>query len=261
MAPKTGSRHKATQKEKAKPVPLPEWPPLQPLIPANDLVLETLLEEQILIIRNFFPWGLCKKYVSFLSSLPLVTTPTKPNDGDAVRVNDRIQFDDFAFAQKLWQSTGLSKLVSGTDRPEAEGRLSQESAKKLWGGELISLNPRIRIYRYKAGQFFAQHYDESNTIILPTSPPTPAKTAWTLLIYLTGPTTGCIGGETVFYPELGPAKKFFGKSSENARPLTVELEVGMALLHKHGQDCLLHEGRKVTEGEKWVIRSDLCVRR
>lgn len=35
----------------------------------------------------------------------------------------------------------------------------------------------------------------------------------------------------------------------------------MALLHKHGQDCLLHEGREVREGEKWIIRSDLCVRR
>ena len=24
---------------------------------------------------------------------------------------------------------------------------------------------------------------------------------------------------------------------------------------------MLHEGREVTEGEKWVIRTDLCVRR
>jgi hypothetical protein len=35
----------------------------------------------------------------------------------------------------------------------------------------------------------------------------------------------------------------------------------MALLHRHGKDCLLHEGREVTAGEKWIIRSDLCVRR
>ncbi len=43
--------------------------------------------------------------------------------------------------------------------------------------------------------------------------------------------------------------------------MVVGLEVGMALLHKHGQDCLLHEGREVMAGEKWVIRSDLCVKR
>ena len=103
--------------------------------------------------------------------------------------------------------------------------------------------------------------DESNTITLPTTPPTLAKTTWTLLIYLTGPSTGCIGGETVFYPELGPAKIYSGANTDDGQPLVVGLEAGMALLHKHGQDCLLHEGREVIEGEKWVIRSDLCVRR
>lgn len=44
-------------------------------------------------------------------------------------------------------------------------------------------------------------------------------------------------------------------------PVVVELEVGMALLHRHGKECMLHEGREVLAGEKWVIRSDLCVRR
>ena len=83
----------------------------------------------------------------------------------------------------------------------------------------------------------------------------PAKTTWTLLLYLTSPVTGCLGGETVFHPDA-PSKR------EAAPPAVVaELEVGMALLHRHGKDCLLHEGREVIEGEKWVIRSDLCVKR
>ena len=103
--------------------------------------------------------------------------------------------------------------------------------------------------------------DESNLITFPADPPIPARTTWTLLIYLTSPATGCVGGETVFYPDLGPAKKVSGKGVGSGDPLVVELEVGMALLHKHGQDCLLHEGRRVTKGEKWVIRSDICVRR
>ena len=103
--------------------------------------------------------------------------------------------------------------------------------------------------------------DEANVIVLPGEYPIPAKTTWTLLIYLTGATTGCVGGQTVFYPELGPAKNFSEQPREGTEPIIVDLEVGMALLHKHGNDCLLHEGRKVTDGEKWVIRSDLCVRR
>ena len=92
-------------------------------------------------------------------------------------------------------------------------------------------------------------------------PPTPALTTWTLLIYLTGPSTGCVGGETVFHPEPYREKRSSAKGGTISEPVAVQPEVGMALLHKHGQDCLLHEGRKVVEGEKWVIRSDLCVRR
>lgn len=83
----------------------------------------------------------------------------------------------------------------------------------------------------------------------------PAKTTWTLLLYLTSAATGCQGGETVFYPD--PPSR--GKTSPP--PVIVSLDVGMALLHKHGQDCLLHEGREVTAGEKWVIRTDLVVER
>lgn len=83
----------------------------------------------------------------------------------------------------------------------------------------------------------------------------PAKTTWTLLLYLSSPATGCKGGETVFYPDL-PSKR-----EAPPPPLVAELEVGKVLLHRHGKDCLLHEGREVTEGEKWVIRSDLCVKR
>ena len=73
--------------------------------------------------------------------------------------------------------------------------------------------------------------------------------------------SGCQGGETVFYPEVeGPA---FTKRKDKgmAAPIVIELDAGMALLHSHGSECLLHEGKEVTEGEKWVIRSDLCVRR
>jgi hypothetical protein len=101
--------------------------------------------------------------------------------------------------------------------------------------------------------------DDSNNVTMhtPGSPPVPTRTTWTLLIYLTSPATGCIGGETVFYPDP-PQKKSRDPPPE---PFVVDLEVGLALLHRHGPDCMLHEGREVTSGEKWVIRSDLCVKR
>ncbi len=80
--------------------------------------------------------------------------------------------------------------------------------------------------------------DESNNLILATKPtPTPAKTTWTLLLYLTSPTTGCIGGETVFYPDDLP-----GKKNVFEKEIVVGLETGMCLLHKHGNDCMLVSG-------------------
>lgn len=52
-----------------------------------------------------------------------------------------------------------------------------------------------------------------------------------------------------------------GKKTALNKEVVISLETGMLLLHKHGNDCMLHEGREVLEGEKWVIRSDLCVKR
>ncbi|KAF2643661.1 hypothetical protein P280DRAFT_392203 [Massarina eburnea CBS 473.64] len=252
MAPK--------QKPKAGPSSrLPNWPPFAPLVPEADLALHPRLPGQIMTISSFWTAALCKNYLSFLSSLPLTTTPGKPKKGEAVRVNDRFQVDDAAFAERLWSDTALKNLVLGT----AEGGLDLSAAQRreLWGGDVIGLNSNIRIYRYTKGQFFDQHYDDSNNVAIqsPGSSAVPARTTWTLLLYLTAPATGCIGGETVFYPEPAPSKK---KSKEPPpEPVVCEPEVGLALLHRHGAQCMLHEGREVLQGEKWVIRSDLCVRR
>lgn len=128
--------------------PLPNWPSLKPLVPATDLALETLLEDQIVVIRNFFTSTLCKTYVSFLSLLPLITTPAQPKEGDAVRVNDRIQFDDPVFAEQLWTSTALKHLVSDAAADISRDGLTSNDSKQRWSGEVCGLNPRIRIYRY-----------------------------------------------------------------------------------------------------------------
>ena len=134
--------------------PTPKWPPLKPLVPTSDLVLETILEDQIVVIRNFFTSSLCRHYVSFLSSLPLVTTPGQPKKGDAVRVNDRFEVNDPSFAESLWKSGGLEELLTRSNEDQG---ISQQALSQLWGGEVCGLNPRIRIYRYSKGQFFDQH--------------------------------------------------------------------------------------------------------
>ncbi|KAK2802243.1 hypothetical protein FQN50_007424 [Emmonsiellopsis sp. PD_5] len=249
----TTKPHQTQQQQQQQP---PNWPPLKPLIPPTDLTLDTVLSDQILIIRNLFTSTLCKNYISFLSSLPLVTTPGRPKKGEAVRVNDRFQVGDAVFAERLWRETGLKGLV--------EGKAAEE--KELWGGEVLGLNPNIRIYRYVPGQFFAQHYDDSIPLTYP-NPPTNtntnttqrARTTWTLLIYL----STCAGGETAFYPEPSPSNKSKKNNNNNnptPEPIIIAPETGMALLHRHGERCLLHEGMEVKGGgEKWVVRSDLVV--
>lgn len=219
------------------PLPRPDWPSLSPLIPTSALAITTLLPDQILVIPHLFTSTLCKTYTAFLSALPLSTTSGKPKRGDAVRVNDRYQIHDPDFARTLWMQTGLRELVTNWEDPAA------------WGGEVLGLNPNIRVYRYRPGQFFDQHYDESNKLMYGAEP-MPAKTTWTLLLYL----SRCEGGETVFYPE-GP------RNGPAPDPVAVEVEAGLAVLHRHGDECLLHEGREVKAGEKWVLRSDVVVRR
>ncbi|KAL6830060.1 hypothetical protein V8C40DRAFT_239243 [Trichoderma camerunense] len=230
---------KSSAPAQAAPPPPPSWPVFKPPLPVVELYPELHpATSNIVLLSSFFPRSLCRDYVAFLKTLPLQTTPSRPKKGEAVRVNDRFQIDDPAFALRLWETTGLKEVI-----------LENEAIKDLWGGEPVGLNPNIRIYRYSKGQYFDCHYDDSNNLILDS---VPVKTTWTLLLYLTSSAEGCIGGETVFYPH---------DRRSAAEEIAVSLETGMLLLHKHGDDCLLHEGREVQDGEKWVLRTDLCVRR
>ncbi|KAE9387512.1 hypothetical protein BT96DRAFT_1005048 [Gymnopus androsaceus JB14] len=215
MAPK-GKRKDAAAAASGPVEQTPNWPPFKPLISSSSLSLQEILPNQILTIPNFWPSSLSKTYVSFLSSLPLVTTPGKPKKGEALRVNDRFQIQDAAFAKQLWEETAMKDIVMGHIQSEDGIQLDEEARKQLWGGDVVGLNPNIRIYR----RALPGHYS----------------------IYLTSPATGCVGGETVFYPE---------PSSKKAPP-PEPIAIGFG-------ECMLHEGREVLAGEKWVIRKrSLC---
>lgn len=136
---------------------VPNWPLLQPLIPTADLFMQMLLQDQIILIRQFFTSSLCRSYISFLSSLPLITTPAAPKEGNAVRVNDRFEVHDAGFAQRLWSSTCLAHVLSGLVGAEERTPPRPDELMNLWGGELCGLNPRIRVYRYKKGHRFGPH--------------------------------------------------------------------------------------------------------
>lgn len=98
--------------------------------------------------------------------------------------------------------------------------------------EPVGLNPRLRILKYTAGQFFRKHYDGGHN-----------QSLMTLIIYLSD---GCKGGETNFYKG--------SKCVDSVRP-----KAGSALLFFHDRHPLspLHEGSEVSRGEKYVLRTDV----
>ena len=102
----------------------------------------------------------------------------------------------------------------------------------LAGADVISANERLRCYRYERGQRFAPHYDGAFVRNAQE------MSRLTFMVYLNDDFTG---GSTNF---LHLEKR-------------IEPRVGMALLFQHR---LLHEGSEVTDGVKYVVRSDVMYR-
>lgn len=119
--PSKSKPSKAPQPPAPAPEP-PSWPNFKPPLPVLQLTPELHPETpKIALIPSFFPRSLCRDYVSFLKTLPLQTTPSRPKRGEAVRVNDRFQIDDPAFAKRLWEKTGLQEALN-----------EDEDLKELW---------------------------------------------------------------------------------------------------------------------------------
>ncbi|KAI0082759.1 hypothetical protein K474DRAFT_1585268 [Panus rudis PR-1116 ss-1] len=209
------------------------FPPLQQ---KADLQCRVLLEDQILLIDDFFTLEECKAYIRFIESLPLELTPPKKR-GEAERVNHRISITSVDFARDL--HAVLAPHLPTTFPYPASVRKRDGTQNRV----PHSLNSNIRMYKYTPGQHFGPHYDDSVRDLQ-----TGAKSEWTLLIYLSGLEDGVRGGETVFYRDQR------GKARE---VISAPLTRGTALLHRHGNECLLHEGSPVLSGVKYILRSDL----
>ncbi|KAK0240254.1 hypothetical protein EDD85DRAFT_824869 [Armillaria nabsnona] len=204
--------------------------------PKRHLECRVLLENQILLVDNFLSAPECKGIAQFIDNLPLELTPPKRR-GEAVRVNYRFSVTSPDFAQRLH---GLLVPHLPLFPPPAPDK---RSGSALPPREPYSFNSNIRFYKYTPSQHFGPHYDDSVRDAI-----TGAKSEWTLLIYLSGVEDGVQGGETIFYRD---------EKCRRDETTVAPLNRGTALLHRHGQDCLLHEGSEVVKGTKYVLRSDL----
>ncbi|KAJ6455700.1 hypothetical protein C8R45DRAFT_585106 [Mycena sanguinolenta] len=199
-----------------------------------ELECRVLLENQLVVIDDIFSPAECKSFVKFIDSLPLELTPPKKR-GEAERHNHRYSITSVDFAKRLYAifAPHLPAFL-----PSKTGRGSVGAARAA-----NSFNSNIRVYKYTPEQYFGPHYDDDCRDTM-----TGAKSEWTLLIYLTGCEDGVEGGETLFYQNNKDTTRDIIKA-----PLTR----GTALLHRHGRECLLHEGSQVVRGVKYVLRSDV----
>lgn len=195
---------------------------------------ESIIDDQIVVIPNFFSKNLCQELItSFEKSIHLETTPLIKLKNYALRQNDRYSSIDYSASTALWNYLKEFILEKGDEYDFDTKALKTNFASS------IGLNPNLRVYRYKPGHHFGKHFDEAVDCTLDGK--IKGITGWTLLIYLTGGDE-FTGGGTIFYDK---------------KPTNIHPTKGMALLHKHGDDCLLHEGELVKKGVKWVIRSDV----
>lgn len=165
------AKAKGTSQAETQPLVWPSIPrPPRPLRVDNPA-------EGLLLIDDFFSAKTRSAFVSALSALRL-QGPSAPKKGEATRTNERFSLHDPAFAQRLWQDSGLSKALEGL-----EGR---------GGRKAMGLNPNVRCYRYPEGTFFGAHYDDDVH-----DPATGWTTEWTLLVYLTGKEDGVVGASPV----------------------------------------------------------------
>lgn len=110
-------------------------------------------------------------------------------------------------------------------------KLAPFCPREIEGAKAVGLNEQFRFYKYDPGQRFKRHIDgrfRRNEF---------EESRITFMVYLN---SDCEGGETAF------------------DDLTIAPQVGMALCFVHE---LKHEGRPVTAGTKYVLRSDVMYRR
>eukprot|EP00596_Hydrurales_sp_CCMP1899_P004377 CAMPEP_0119051912 /NCGR_PEP_ID=MMETSP1177-20130426/73374_1 /TAXON_ID=2985 /ORGANISM="Ochromonas sp, Strain CCMP1899" /LENGTH=246 /DNA_ID=CAMNT_0007031283 /DNA_START=166 /DNA_END=906 /DNA_ORIENTATION=- len=150
----------------------------------------------------------------------------------------------------------------------------------LDGKKPVGCADNMRLYQYKVDQRFGRHIDVSDK-----DPKGRGFSKYTILIYLNTSVLdriGCKdkgnkdetdtkdlplkGGETAFFREATAKERKANKASHGGKTQDSDWETlfttivpveGLLLIHAHGERCLTHEGLLVTQGVKYVLRTDV----
>lgn len=189
--------------------------------------VKTQLAENVFVVSGLLTSDECRdlivrgEQIGFQQAA--VRTAGGPKMRPDIRDNDRVEMSDPELASELW--TRCAPFVPA----------------ELEGGTAAGLDDNFRFYRYDVGQRFRRHIDG-----VVVRPPT-ERSRLSCLFYLN---EGFDGGETVFY---------FNELTDGVRrqDCAVVPKVGDGLFFLH--ECW-HEGRELTAGRKYVLRSDVFYR-
>ncbi|KAG0369809.1 hypothetical protein BC939DRAFT_445906 [Gamsiella multidivaricata] len=142
------------------------------------------------------------------------------------RDGQRVLIDDIPFAAELFSRIRPFIPATYQSRP------------------IIGMNERLRFLKYNPGDQFQQHMDGEYR----RADGSGHVTKITVQFYLN---EACKGGATTFLEERMLWRQ---DGDEDGKKLAVEPKTGQVLVFQHD---LVHEGSRVTEGVKYVIRSDI----
>jgi len=178
-------------------------------------------------IESFLSADECDDYIRCGEASGFAEAPVSTSAGMVmmkdVRNNDRVMIEDAVRAQALYEKLSV--------------HLSPRFQKK-WTP--AGLNERLRLYRYDVGQKFDWHrdgcFERDNG----------ERSHVTFMVYLNDDFEG---GATSFCDDSGLMPD---------GPIRIRPEKGKALLFHHP---IMHRGDPVTNGRKYVLRTDVMYRR
>lgn len=191
-------------------------------------------EKFIRVVRDVLSPRECEEWIAFAERL--VFLPASLVDSDNPQTATKVKNPHRTNDRVLTMDPDKSKLLFERLRPFLPAKWTGEDQGN-W--QLASINDRLSFLRYQNAEHYGRHVD-----VPYEDQKTGCRSFITCQLYLND---GFLGGATRFDQEVGYTR-YDERSHLDVVPVT-----GSALLFEHE---LTHEGRPVTSGVKYSVRTD-----
>eukprot|EP01119_Soliformovum_irregulare_P020824 TRINITY_DN6806_c0_g2_i1.p1 TRINITY_DN6806_c0_g2~~TRINITY_DN6806_c0_g2_i1.p1 ORF type:complete len:235 (-),score=36.70 TRINITY_DN6806_c0_g2_i1:38-697(-) len=194
--------------------------------------IEELLPLKVYSLKNLVSSEECQKQIDLAEGKGFRQATINNVAKEDIRNNETVIRDDSELAGELWDRI----------RPHLPTEFLSEFSEED-GTQALGLSDHFRTYRYDKGQKFVRHYDgyEYGSMVYSkdTNKPAAPQAKISVIVFLN---EAYEGGNTTFF------------NAKGKEILAVKGETGMVLVYTHR---LLNEGSVVTDGRKYVLRTDI----